>query len=249
MKFNTVFDKIPNDPILHIEESKQSVMDDVLEYFLYENLAIYIMKQGIKGNFKAIAPLVNNGKNPASWAIRIYNINNEWTLHFAPHPNITIDINLREEVEALLGREVLGHNHVVMFITTRKDELEEVINFLIKGYSTKKLDGVEGQHIDSNYTIESSNKKYKLPAKYATIIESFDEETYDKYLIIIKKLLSNDSIDKKEKDEIIRIGKRFLKSKYLNTRESKFLNTCIEKHLDTHSKIKIALQYILTKNN
>jgi len=52
-----------------------------------------------------------------------------------------------------------------------------------------------------------------------------------------------------EKNEIIRISKKFFKTKVLKKRDLAEINDLAEKYIDQHSKIKIALQYILSSKN
>lgn len=244
MKFNVVLDKIQNDPILEKKKNEKDVLDDVFDYKLYNNIAIYLMKPGVKGNFKLIAPVIHNGIAP-SWAIRIYYVNNNYTLHFASHPNIIIDFNLREYVESVFGHEVLGHNHVVMITASSKELIERAINELIGAFKDNKLPLIECEAVDDKYLTETSIKKYKIPKGYS--IDVFDDTTYKKYLLFIKSLL-NAAMDENDKNEVIRISKRFISSKLLTTRELKQINSYIEKYIDSHIKIKIALQ-VLAKNN
>lgn len=251
MKFEKILNKPQESPPLPSSSHKSSPLEDVFDYRLYDNLAIYIMKLGMKGNFKTIAPVVNNGRVAPSWAIRIYYLNNEWTLHFASHPNITVDSNLREEVESIINdpdTKVLGHNHVAMIISAHKTTVESVVNKLVESYKDRLVPGIESQTIDPSYITESSTSKYRIPATFK-VVESFDEETYKKYLIIIKRLVDDDSIPEAEKDEIIRISKRLFKTKVLKKRDLEEINGFAEQYIDQHSKIKIALQYILSSKN
>lgn len=252
MKFEKVLDKTHDDPHFLVDKPEvENPLDSVLDYKLYDNLAIYIMKPGIKGNFKTLAPIVNNGIIAPSWAIRIYYLNNEWTLHFAPHPNIAITSNLRDDIELLINdpdTKVLGHNHVAMIISLHKTTIENVVNTLITAYQNNKLPSIELQPIDVKYKTEISTVKYKIPVNYKSV-EMFDEETYKKYLIIIKRLIDDASIQEIDKNEIIRISKKLFKTKVLNKRDLSQINEYTEKYIDQHSKIKIALQYILSSKN
>jgi hypothetical protein len=57
------------------------------------------------------------------------------------------------------------------------------------------------------------------------------------------------SIHETDKNEIIRISKKLFKSKVLNKRDLNQINEYTEKYVDQHSKIRIALQYILSSKN
>lgn len=252
MKFEKVLNKTPDDPHFQMDKTDvENPLDGVFDYKLYNNLAVYIMKSGVKGNFKLLAPIINNGTVAPSWAIRIYYLNNEWTLHFAPHPNIKIESNLRDDIEAMINdpdTKVLGHNHVAMIISAHKATIENVVNKLIDMYQDNVLPGIESQSLDAKYTSKTSTTKYKIPVNYKAV-EMFDEETYKKYLIIIKRLIDDESIQESDKNETIRISKKLFKAKVLSKRDLNQINEYAEKYIDQHSKIRIALQYILSSKN
>lgn len=251
MKFDKAFDKT-TEPVFHAESHhEESPLDDVFDYKLYNNIVVYIMKFGIKGNFKMFAPLVNNGKIAPSWAIRIYYLNNQWTIHIAPHPNLELSTSLVDEVDSIIDNksiQIVGHNHVAMTRCQHKITVENIVNKLIDFYKDKQIDGIENQAIDSRFITESSTTKYRIPSSFK-IVEEFDEETYKKYLLIIKQLIDNKNLNEEERNEVMRIAKRFFKAKTLNKHELDQINLYVENHIDQHSKIKIALQYILSSKN
>lgn len=224
-----------------------SLLDKFADYRLYDNLAIYIMKPDVKSNFKDLANIINNGMVATSWAIRIYYLNNIWTLHIAPHPELKIDFNLYEKICFLFSEnknlKILGHLHLGIIHTKNKTDLELIVNKLIEDFSHIKLSGVEIIPINENYQIQTITSKYKIPS-YFKYYEQFDEPTYKKYLIIVSHLTNNKSIPQAEIKEIIRISKRMFKNKILIKSDLNKINKYAEQYLNTNYKIKIALTYL-----
>ena len=247
------FTNIPPQEEQHPHISKQSppsILDNFIDYRLYNNLAIYIMKPGLKLNFKDMANIINNGKVATSWALRISRLNDLWVIHIAPHPDIDIDFNLYERMNDLFSKDteinVLGHLHLGIIQVKNKIALEAVVNKLIEIFSGVELPGIESIPIDPQYKVSESDNKYKMPT-YLQHLEKFDEPTYKKYLLIIANLNDTKALSPAESKDLIRISKRMFKNKVLIKSDLDRLNDFAERYLNTNKKIKIALQYLINK--
>jgi hypothetical protein len=223
-------------------------VDNIFDTKLYTNVAIYLMKHGTKGNFKYISTLLNDGTYPASWSIRISFIKDYWELYFAPHPDAEkLNLNIRELFEEmkLPNVEILGNLHVGIIRSENKEVIEFIINFVIKQFADKKLKINIKEPLNKKHTKQICTSPYKL--KYKVLEKTqFDSKTYKKYLLMID-ILMKQSLEKKEKDEIIKISKILFKEKKIDSSDKKTLNGFIDKHVSQRDKIRVAIKYLSDK--
>ena len=224
-------------------------VENIRDIQLYENFAIYIMQPGTKGNFQEISKLANDGTEAASWSSRIYLNKNSWVVHAAPHPGIKkedIDFNLKDFVsEHFIGKKNLdinGNSHVVKFKTPYKKDVEEIISALIKELKNHKLKGIDQQPLFEDYVEDVLDKNFSIG--FTTVsIDKLDEQTYRKYLLMIKKMMDK-GLEEEEKQTLMKISKTLFEQKSLSEKMSLELNELIYNNLTQKEKIEIAMRYL-----
>lgn len=235
--------------LLEREKFKQSA-DSIADFKRFNNIAVYLMKFNVKGNFKYISNLVNDGEKPCCWSIRICFINRSWMIQIAPHPKIDkskLGINLKNFLEDLnIDHKIRGYLHVgTVENISDKEAVEDIVNTLIDEFKNKFIEGLEDEEIDEKYTIDSSEIEYKIPSRFK---EQFTQESFLKYLKMIKSL--NDNIDKIPKKHQKRIKEIFFNLKndhYISKENRNWINDVIKKYLSEKERIKIAMSFLSRK--
>lgn len=256
MKFEDIQEKTKKEIIesrhsfKNMKEPIDLVAENIRDIQLYENFAIYIMQPGTKGNLQEMSKLANDGENPASWACRIYLNKSNWNVQIAPHPGIdkeNINFNLKEFVEEKYGDRhsvsVSGYDTVVKIKTQYKKDVEEIISSLIEELKKHKLDGIENQKIYEGYTQQPIDKNFSIG--FTTVsIDKLDEQTYNKYLLMIKKMIDKGILDEDELDRLTKISKNLFEKKSLSEKMALELNDMIYNNLTQKEKIEIAMKYM-----
>ena len=223
---------------------EKSIISNISKIDLYDNIAVYLMKPGCKGNFKEIAKLANNGKEAISWSIRVFFTNGNWTVQVAPYPDLDKeDINISilglidNQYKKSRSLKYFGNLRIGTIKTPKKNIAEKSINFLISNLKDKKLKGIESFEIDHKYSLKNSSKNYKILYNLDAISNT-SEQTINKY----KKIFSlvKERVDNRK--DLIRLNKIDFSNMSVEDKEVLFLMS--RKFLTESERIKIAMAFM-----
>jgi len=208
------------------------------------------MQPGTKGNLQELSKLANDGKEASSWACRIYLNKSNWNIQIAPHPGIKkedINFNLKEFIEEQYGDRrsvsIGGYDTIVKIQAQYKKDVEEIISTVIEELKNHKLKGIENQKIYEEYTQQILEKNFSIG--FTTVsIDKLDEQTYKKYLLMIKKMIEKGILDESELDKLTKISKTLFEKKSLSEKMALELNELIYNNLTQKEKIEIAMKYM-----
>lgn len=225
---------------LKSQKKKYQSVSNIASVTLYENVAVYLMKPGTKGNFKYISTLANNGKEAISWAIRVYYTTGKWSAQVAPHPGIDksdINVSISEILDKYEKRsdvESFANLHIGTVRSEKEKVVENAINYLISELRDKKLKGVENFILNEHYTLQSSTQPYKIVYNLNKIQNRGSEKKYR----IIQKFLVDKQIRKSEREKLNSIQES------LTTEDKEFLYGMSKKYLSESERIRIAMIYM-----
>lgn len=246
------FDEIPKEketPEVKTKKSKGIKSYDsseIKEMYRVGNIGVYIMKHGKKGVFKDISRLINDGKKPTSWSIKIAsNPDRTWMIQVGIHPDVDIgktDIYLESIFEPFREKfddiEIFGHRKIV---TLNKiddvKKLNSILRLIISMFKDYELD-FEHIEIDPVFSMEESKSNIKISEG-----EMYDAKSSTKFIQIIKKI-SSMKMSRQDRNELNRIYKKIKEKRILSEKDKLSLNNLSEIYLTTHERVSIAMKYL-----
>lgn len=231
-------------------KNKDFLYSRLQSFSIYGKVSICLMSPEMKGHFKYLSELVNDGKSVMPWTIKITHINENWTVYVGCHSDIEeCDISFIDILRGLEknGIEIstMGTLHILSKIAD-KFAVEEIINILLKRIEDSKLDVLERHGINIKYTVQpTSAGLYTIPDNYLYDKE-FDDQTYKKFITILDKL-EKTLMNRQDKKLFHRIGFKLIRNKYINKNERDQLNTFMQRYIPENDRIKIAMNYLLNK--
>jgi hypothetical protein len=250
MKFNEV-NKSTKETSPEITSSKshnKMTQEHIIQsMYRYDNIGVYVMKDGKKGFFKDLASYINDGKTPTSWAIKVSN-SDGWHIQFGINPQVDFlknDIFLSDIIstfaEKFDGIKVDGTRKAVIISQIKdKSQAESIVNKLVSTFRLIDLD-LSDESINPLFTLESSNTKFKIEGFYSD--NSIDDESIKKFKTIIKKL----SQVSMSKDDSITFNKIKNKKKF-SQKEKLIIDQLMKDYLTTHDRVSIAMKYLDRSN-
>jgi len=211
------------------------------------------MKKGTKGNFRILSTLINDGEYPSSWTIRIHYTKNFWTINVAPHDTIDknkYEINLIEFFDKyskeLNNIKYFGYKTFISFDQIKsKNVLEKIVNHIISELKDIKLE-ILHPVLYLDFKKENCLKDFRIKSSYLDEDEIISESLYEKYLTIIKTIISEISLD--EKVIVEKIGNRLMKDKKLPNENKEYLDMLSEKYITQEKRISISLRNLINNN-
>jgi hypothetical protein len=214
----------------------------------YNNVGVYVMKNGKKGFFKEIATYINDGLKPCSWAIKIYYLDN-WNIQFGINPNVNFETTnlFLDEVLQIFKQKysdltIDGNKKVVLISAIKdKEQAEEIVNYLIKTFQDIELEFLHNK-LYKEYKLPSLKKSFKIVGFFKEQ-KTVDTKSSEKFKIIIQKF---ESIQMSKTDrEIVNNIKSKLSS--LSEDDKIILNNLMKDYFSEHERVSIAMKYL--KNN
>jgi hypothetical protein len=244
MKFDQIKHEESHKSITHsIKNSGDQSEENIADIKLYENVAVYLMKPGTKGNFRYISTLANNGESPISWSIRVFFTAGKWNAQIAPHSEIDkalIDIDVASIVQKFESPEIesLANLHFGNIRSSSEKAVQDAVNFLIENFKDKKLLGIETYKVFPNYTLEETNSTYEILYDLKPVDPQSEKFSHNKYAAIYRTLAQKNL---SEKDTFA--FKRISVSR-LNEFDKLALLNLSQKYLSQAERIKIAMKFI-----
>lgn len=248
MKFKEAEDKFKK---IHLEQTKReeskisNTVNNIYSYKLFGPTAVIFMKPETKGNFKYISTLINDGKEVASWTMRVYYTNRKWSAQIAPHPEIDkkdISISIVDLLEKEINDdeiEILANNHMGTIRCSDGYKIEKVINIILKELKNHRFKNVENFKIHKEFTTQSINEEYKINFSLNTETKKAKIESLKKYVHILILLLEKQITDD-EKKYLYEMTK-----KQLSDDDKESLLLLSYKYFNQSERIKLAMNYML----
>jgi len=256
MKFDTVASapeeqKKFNPP--HNAKSHEIEFENIESFYRYDNISVLLMKKGTKGNFRFLSTIVNDGKYPCSWCVRVHYTKGHWTISVAPHDTINkekFDANLLDSFEAYskeIKAKYYGYKTYICFDDIKsKAVVEKIVSHVIEELRQLKLD-IEHPILYLDYKKDESNQKdFHIKSDYFDDQDLVSEGVEEKYLKTIKLLI--ESATEEEQVKIEKIGRKLISEKILPEENKEFLDQLSEKYIPDQKRISISLSNLLNSD-
>ena len=256
MKFNNLkFEE--EKKIILPSHKKNSIFEieysNIEKFFRYDNVGVILMKKGAKGNFRILSTLINNGEYPVCWSIRVHFTKSHWTISVAPHDTIDknkYDINLVEFFKdyslELKNIKYLGYKTYICFDEIKSKSLvEKIVNYVISELRDIRLEIVHPV-LYLDFKKENSIKDFRIKSSYLDEDEEVSDSVYEKYLTIMKTLMSD--ITESEKIIVEKIGNRLMNEKRLPNENKEYLDSLSEKYISQDKRISISLRNLINND-
>lgn len=221
------------------EIKKISVPDDIKSIFRYGDLSIILMYPNTKGSLLELSTLVNDGNKPCSWVCRISFYKNEWNISIAPHEMIhknNIKLNVFEKIKSTFPSvQISGNIHIASIKTPKKEEAENIINFIISVFYNQEINGIKNIKINKKFIISNSSGPYVLEHSYKT-----SSKTNIKNMELINSILKY-NVDTKDKTELEEMINLIKENKKIDLDK---LNILSLKYCSEKERLKIAIKFM-----
>jgi len=255
MKFNNL-NLDDEKKIILPSHKKNSIFEieysNIEKFYRYDNIGVILMKKGTKGNFRILSTLINDGKYPCSWSIRVHYTKNHWTISVAPHDTVDkskYDMNLVEffqsYADSLKNVKYLGYKTYVNFDEIRsKSVIEKIVNFVVDELREIKLEIFHPiLYLDFN---KENSKDFRIKSSYLDDDEEVSDSVYEKYLTIMKTII--DDVSSEEKNIVEKIGSRLMSDKKLPNENKEYLDSLSEKYISQEKRISISLRNLINND-
>lgn len=222
----------------------------LFKFDIHNNVAICLMKPEMKGHFKYLSDLINDGKNVMPWTIKITHINENWSIYIGCHSSYEeCDINFSGIFKRLEENGIdISEAQNLHILSNIKDKFsaEEIINILLKELESSSLKPLEKNDVNIKYTVQPCSGLYTIPDNFL-YDRDFDDQTYKKFITILDKL-EKSLMNRNDRKVFHRIGFKLIKNKYINKEEREKLNQFLRTYVQEGERIKIAMNYLMNRN-
>ena len=242
MKFDEIKNlKTPEKKYSKKEIYKSKTSLNIKSIKRYNNLAIILMNPEIKGSLKYLSNLVNDGEKNCSWTIRITFKNNEWLISIASYngvdrENITIDIISIIEQFKNLATSITGNKYIGFIKLNNKENIEKIINSLIKEISDNEIQGIRDFPINDKFNISEATHEFKFIYNYS------DNKNINLKELELIKILLQQNLPQKDIDNILEIKQRI---NNITFNDLNYLNQLSNKYLTNQDRLNIAIKFMI----
>jgi len=235
-----------------LKKDKDFSYSRLFKFDIYNNVSISLMKPEMKGHFNYLSQLINDGEKIMPLSLKITCINEIWSVYVGHNPEVkNLDLQLEETLNKLRENNIeISQTNNYYILTNIKDKFstEEIVNLLLKELENVSVEPLEIDEINVKYTVEQKKSGlYTVPDDFLYDTD-FDDETYKKFLKILDKL-EKTLMSKNDKKAFHKIGFKLIKNRYLNKHDRETLNRFMQTYFPEKERIKIAMSYLLNRNN
>ncbi len=256
------------DKVLNLEEQKKytpsikktsrSAIDlesqNIEKFYRYGRVSVVLMKKNCKGNLRTLSTLVNDGKLPCDWTIRVHHVKNDWGVSIVPHD--TIDKTQGEwrlfkifkdnyfgdyEKE---GAAISGYDSYVSIQNIKKKQLVERI--VVEAVEVLKALPLVVLHpvLFLDFKMDHDSKDFRIKSTYLEEETVMSENVYKKYLKIVA-LLNKEALKKEHRSSLEILGTKLITEKNLLETEKDELDDLSAEYISHHQRIELSLSSLL----
>lgn len=213
--------------------------------FRFGNIGVFITsKRNVP--FKLLSSVINDGKKPVSWTLKVYYSKDGWNIQMGVHPNADSNISLYGILEKYQERfqetEIIGHNNVASILKLdSKKSAEKVVRSLINVFKSVELKIEEFEIIEA-FTLSESNS-FSIPSDYSRNVDKSAFSKFNEAVSILQKY----GLNEEESKITNKIKARLQNEKYISEKGKKYLNDLMKKYLTEHERISIAMKSLYKK--
>lgn len=247
MKFDQVKEKKEEKKHYSQKNIKESLsLNHIKSIKRYNNVALFLMNDGIKGDLRLLSTLASYSDIATSWTIRITYIKNKYHISVAPHNDIDkskITLNIYDLIEQKFGKNEIDYRgtlHYAVVKTPQTRLAQNIINYIIEKVKDNKIDGIENIDVDSKFNLQESSLPYKL---FDFSGEKENKKSYNKYIEILETLRIHDLKDSEKRRILLILGK--LKSgDNIPSDDFDYIHKISKTYLSDKERIHIAIKYM-----
>jgi uncharacterized protein YqgV (UPF0045/DUF77 family) len=196
--------------------------------------------------FKLLSSVINNGKKPVSWTLKVYYSKDGWNIQIGIHPNANTKVSLYSILEKYKEKfpetEIIGHNNVASILKLNsKNSVEKVVRSIINVFRGVELEISDFEIIEAFTLIESNS--FIIPSNYS---KNVDKSAYSKFNEAANKIQEY-ALEEEESRIIEKIKIRLQNEKYISEKGKKYLTDLMKKYLTEHERISIAMKSLYKK--
>ena len=256
------------DKVLSIDEQKKytsttkktsrSTIDlesqNIEKFYRYGTVSVILMKKNCKGNLRTLSTLVNDGKLPCLWTIRVHHVKNEWGISIVPHD--TLDKSKGEwrlfhifkdtyfESYEKEGATISGYDTYVSIQNIKKKQLvEKIVTEAVEALKTLPLI-VLHPVLFLDFKMEQDSKEFRIKSTYLEEETLMSENLYKKYLKIVA-ILNKEALKKEHRSILEVLGTKLITEKNLLETEKDQLDDLSAEYISHHQRIELSLSSLL----